>query len=82
MIQISRVAATSGNTNDDLCLQVLQKLLSALHAKLSGKENVELPHDGARPDTAFLRKDRIQTKAVNLSPVLHTVRTELYRTSI
>ena len=54
---------------------MIQKLIGALHAKRLGKDNVSLPYDKARPDTAFLREERIQIKAKNLSPIHRSVRT-------
>jgi hypothetical protein len=43
MIKLCRGAARRETTNEDLCLQMIQKLISSLHAKRSGKDNVSLP---------------------------------------
>jgi hypothetical protein len=59
MMRIVRVLATRVNINDDLYFQTLQKLRSVLHAKRSGKNNINLPHDKTRPDTARLCVERI-----------------------
>lgn len=50
MIQICRVAATRRTTNDDLCFQVLQKLLSARRAKLvkEGQRQPTIPQSTVR----------------------------------